>query len=142
QYAADQRLRAADHVRGRGVAAQRHHLRGDVLLQQPTRRPGPGIVLPLGDRLCGEGPYRGRVPPCGERPPQGADELALGDSPPMKTSLVVEDETIISFGYRVRLRRMGFEVIGTARSSEEAEAFLRTDRPDVISVDNSLKGEK
>ncbi len=60
----------------------------------------------------------------------------------MKKILIVEDETIISFGYRLQLERMGFEVLGTARSSEDAEAFLRSQRPDVIIMDIYLKGEK
>jgi len=60
----------------------------------------------------------------------------------MKKVLIVEDETIISFGYRLQLERMGFEVTGTARSSEEAEACLRADRPDLIIMDIYLKGDK
>lgn len=60
----------------------------------------------------------------------------------MKKILIIEDETVISFSYRLQLERMGFEVIGTARSSEEAEALLRTDRPDLIIMDIYLKGPK
>ena len=60
----------------------------------------------------------------------------------MKKILIIEDETIISFGYRLQLERMGFEVIGTARSSEEAEALLRDERPDLIIMDIYLKGTK
>jgi YesN/AraC family two-component response regulator len=50
----------------------------------------------------------------------------------MSKILIIEDETIISFGYRLQLERMGFEVIGTARSSAEAEELLRNERPDLI----------
>lgn len=60
----------------------------------------------------------------------------------MKKILIIEDETIISFGYRLQLERMGLEVIGTARSSEEAEAQLALDTPDLIIMDIYLKGEK
>lgn len=60
----------------------------------------------------------------------------------MKKILIIEDETIISFGYRLQLERMGFEVIGTARSSEEAEELLRDERPDLIIMDIYLKGTK
>ena len=56
----------------------------------------------------------------------------------MKKILIIEDETIISFGYRLQLERMGFEVIGTARSSDEAEALLEQDRPDLIIMDVSM----
>ncbi len=60
----------------------------------------------------------------------------------MKKILIIEDETIISFGYRLQLERMGFEVIGTARSSAEAEEQLREQRPDLIIMDIYLKGDK
>lgn len=60
----------------------------------------------------------------------------------MKKILIIEDETIISFGYRLQLERMGFEVIGTARSSEEAEALLEQEMPDLIVMDIYLKGAK
>ncbi len=60
----------------------------------------------------------------------------------MSKILIIEDETIISFGYRLQLERMGFEVIGTARSSAEAEDLLRNERPDLIIMDIYLKGEK
>ncbi|HNU56825.1 MAG TPA: response regulator [Flavobacteriales bacterium] len=60
----------------------------------------------------------------------------------MKKILIIEDETIISFGYRLQLERMGFEVTGTARSSDEAEALLEQDMPDLIIMDIYLKGTK
>ncbi len=60
----------------------------------------------------------------------------------MKKILIIEDETIISFGYRLQLERMGFDVIGTARSSEEAEALLKEEKPDLIIMDIYLKGDK
>jgi len=60
----------------------------------------------------------------------------------MKKILIIEDETIISFGYRLQLERMGFEVVGTARSSEEAEVLLQQHTPDLIVMDIYLKGTK
>jgi response regulator of citrate/malate metabolism len=60
----------------------------------------------------------------------------------MKKIIIIEDETIISFSYRLQLERMGFEVIGTARSTDEAEELLRDERPDLIIMDIYLKGEK
>ncbi len=60
----------------------------------------------------------------------------------MKKILIIEDETIISFGYRLQLERMGFDVIGTARSSEEAEIQLAQQQPDLIIMDIYLKGAK
>jgi DNA-binding response OmpR family regulator len=60
----------------------------------------------------------------------------------MKKVLIIEDEAIISFGYRLQLEQMGFNVIGAARSSAEAETMLAAERPDVIIMDVYLKGEK
>ena len=60
----------------------------------------------------------------------------------MKKILIIEDETIISFGYRLQLERMGFEVCGTARSTEEAETLLQQETPDLIVMDIYLKGTK
>lgn len=58
----------------------------------------------------------------------------------MKKVLIIEDETIISFGYRLQLENLGFEVIGTARSSDEAEQLMAQERPDAIIMDVYLKG--
>jgi response regulator of citrate/malate metabolism len=60
----------------------------------------------------------------------------------MKKIIIIEDETIISFSYRLQLERMGFDVIGTARSTDEAEELLRGERPDLIIMDIYLKGQK
>lgn len=60
----------------------------------------------------------------------------------MKKVIIIEDETIISFGYRLQLEGMGFDVVGTARSSEEADDLLRSTTPDLIIMDIYLKGEK
>lgn len=60
----------------------------------------------------------------------------------MNNVLIIEDETIISFGYRLQIERMGFTVTGVARSSEEAEALMAEARPDLIIMDVYLKGSK
>lgn len=60
----------------------------------------------------------------------------------MKKILIVEDETIISFGYRLQLEQMGFEVLSAARSAEEAEDVLEKEVPDAIIMDVYLKGER
>lgn len=60
----------------------------------------------------------------------------------MKKILIIEDEAIISFGYRLQLEQMGFEVIGSAASSAEAEDLMKRVRPDAIMMDVYLKGEK
>jgi response regulator of citrate/malate metabolism len=60
----------------------------------------------------------------------------------MRKVLIIEDETIISFGYRLQIERMGFEVIGVARSSGEAEQLMAMEQPDLIIMDIYLKGDK
>ena len=60
----------------------------------------------------------------------------------MRKVLIIEDEAIISFGYRLQIERMGFEVIGVARSSAEAEALIALERPDLMIMDVYLKGPK
>lgn len=60
----------------------------------------------------------------------------------MKKILIIEDEAIISFGYRLQLEQMGFMVTGSAASSAEAERLLQTEHPDAIMMDVFLKGEK
>ena len=37
----------------------------------------------------------------------------LTHGPTMKKILIIEDEAIISFSYRLQMERMGFEVTGT-----------------------------
>ncbi len=59
----------------------------------------------------------------------------------MKKILIIEDEAIISFGYKLQMEQLGLEVMGTARSSEEAEALMEQERPDVIIMDVYIKGE-
>lgn len=58
-----------------------------------------------------------------------------------KKVLIVEDESIISFGYRLQLEAMGFEVIGTPKSAFEAELAMDKTRPDFLIMDIRIKGE-
>lgn len=60
----------------------------------------------------------------------------------MKKILIIEDESIISFGYQLQLERMGFEITGRAASCEEAEVMMKAEQPDAIMMDVYLKGEK
>lgn len=60
----------------------------------------------------------------------------------MKRVLIVEDETIISFGYRLQLEQMGLDVVGSARTADEAMEIYDREKPDVIIMDVYLKGER
>ena len=58
-----------------------------------------------------------------------------------KSVMIVEDESIISFGYRMQLESMGFNVVGVAKSAEEARQLMVSDRPDLLIMDIYLKGD-
>jgi PAS domain S-box-containing protein len=55
--------------------------------------------------------------------------------------LVVEDEGVVALDLMQRLRRMGYEVVGPASSSEEALEFAVQTHPDLVLMDIVLKGE-
>jgi PAS domain S-box-containing protein/diguanylate cyclase (GGDEF)-like protein len=55
--------------------------------------------------------------------------------------LVVEDERIVSMDLQGRLRAMGYEVVGTAVSGEEAIDKAESLRPDMILMDIMLDGK-
>ncbi len=59
----------------------------------------------------------------------------------VKRIIIVEDESIISFGYRMQLENLGFEVTGVAKSANEAKILFKENRPDLLLMDIYLKGE-
>lgn len=54
--------------------------------------------------------------------------------------LVVEDEQIVAADLMVKLEEMGYEVVGTAGSGEEAVTLAEESRPDVVLMDVQLQG--
>ena len=54
--------------------------------------------------------------------------------------LVVEDEAIVAADLEDRLNRMGYHVVGTAESGEEAIEKARDLKPDLVFMDIMLKG--
>jgi CheY-like chemotaxis protein len=54
--------------------------------------------------------------------------------------LIVEDEQIVGFDLRRRLRRMGHTVVGIAASGEEAIAHTHRLQPDLVLMDVRLRG--
>jgi CheY-like chemotaxis protein len=54
--------------------------------------------------------------------------------------LVVEDEAIVAADLEDRLGRMGYDVVGTAESGEEAIQKTRELKPDLVFMDIMLKG--
>jgi len=59
----------------------------------------------------------------------------------MPKILVVEDEVAVALELEESLTREGYEVVGVARSGEEAADMARRFRPDLILMDIVLKGE-
>jgi len=55
--------------------------------------------------------------------------------------LVVEDEFIVAYELQGALEKMGFTVCGTASSGLEAIECAERDRPDLVLMDVSIKGE-
>ena len=55
--------------------------------------------------------------------------------------LVVEDEQIVAFDLLQTLEGLGYAVVGTAASSDEACAHARSGRPDLVLMDVRLEGD-
>jgi diguanylate cyclase (GGDEF)-like protein/PAS domain S-box-containing protein len=55
--------------------------------------------------------------------------------------LVVEDEAIVALDLTMQLESMGYKVVGTAESGEEAIRLARLHRPKLVLMDIMLKGE-
>jgi len=54
--------------------------------------------------------------------------------------LVVEDEVIVAMDIRQRLIRLGYEVVATVRTGEEAIKWATETRPDLVLMDILLAG--
>lgn len=61
-------------------------------------------------------------------------------SPPVRV-LVVEDETIVALDLTNNLKVLGYDVVGTAATGEDAVAKAKSARPDIVLMDIMLKGE-
>ncbi|MCK4595106.1 response regulator [bacterium] len=55
--------------------------------------------------------------------------------------MIVEDEIIVAMDLCLRLQRLGYEVIGTFSTAEEAVKECGKTQPDVVLMDFTLKGE-
>ena len=55
--------------------------------------------------------------------------------------MVVEDETIVSRGIQLALGNLGYETSPAARTGEQAVARALAEKPDLVLMDISLKGE-
>jgi CheY-like chemotaxis protein len=59
----------------------------------------------------------------------------------MSRILVVDDEAIITMQLEERLQALGYDVVGTAASDEEAIAKARTLKPDLVLMDIVMPGK-
>ncbi|MBN8595451.1 MAG: response regulator [Anaerolineae bacterium] len=55
--------------------------------------------------------------------------------------MIVEDESIVALDMRVRLTRLGYQVVGIANTAREGIALASTQRPDLALMDIRLKGD-
>ena len=56
--------------------------------------------------------------------------------------LIVEDETLVAMMMADLVEEVGFDVVGTATSPNEALKICEDERPDIAIVDVTLKGER
>lgn len=54
--------------------------------------------------------------------------------------MVIEDEAVVAVGIRAMIQDVGHEVVGVARSGEEAIAMAAESQPDLVVVDVKLPG--
>lgn len=59
----------------------------------------------------------------------------------VKRILVVEDESIVSKDIQISLKRLGYEICGSASTGEEAVEIVQEEQPDLILMDIMLKGK-
>ena len=55
--------------------------------------------------------------------------------------LIVEDETLVQLDLSLQLTQLGYDVVGAARSGEEALALISRTRPDLVLMDVTISGE-
>ncbi|NBV42346.1 response regulator, partial [bacterium] len=59
----------------------------------------------------------------------------------LKKIFIVEDEAIVARDIELRLKAMGYEVVGIAASGEKAIELINTTSPDFVLMDIHLKGK-
>ncbi len=79
------------------------------------------------------------------KPPAIAQTLvrvcrAIPEGTPPAKVLIVEDERIAALNLEGQLRDLGYDVIGSISSGEEAISFLETRRPEIVLMDVHLAG--
>ncbi|MEQ5829330.1 response regulator [Sulfitobacter sp. NFXS29] len=73
---------------------------------------------------------------------QSAQQNDVVVPPPPLRVLIVEDEAIIAMEIEMILEDLGAEVVGTVMSAQEAVDYAKLHRPDCITMDINLKGDR
>ncbi|NHZ73816.1 MAG: response regulator [Nitrospirae bacterium] len=55
---------------------------------------------------------------------------------------VVEDEAVVAMDIQAQLERLGYDVVGCARTARQGVTQARTERPDLVLMDIQLSGER
>lgn len=61
---------------------------------------------------------------------------------PQPKILVVEDELVVALNTELELNHLGFHVVGTARTGEEAVQLVEENSPDLVLMDIQLQGKE
>lgn len=56
--------------------------------------------------------------------------------------LIVEDEALVAMDLEFMLEEIGAEIVGIAMSAAEAEALVRAEQPDLVTMDINIKGDR
>lgn len=110
----------------------------------PSTDPGPGF--PLWPVLCPGVVLIDSGPDETEDGPGDDGETNLGSTPEPNAErlrvVIVEDEAIIAIDLEDMLSAMGVEVVGTAYTAEDAIKLAESKRPDCMTVDIRLQGDR
>ena len=82
----------------------------------------------------------GAQPPPSKRPSRGRS--AAAPRPGRLRVVVVEDEAIIAMELEMLLSSLGAEVVATAMSADEAVRLAEAERPDCMTMDIRLQGDR
>lgn len=76
------------------------------------------------------------------KPDDVPDESALGGPRAPLRALIVEDELIIAMELEMILEELNVEVVGIAINATEAEAIVAATKPDCITMDINIQGDR
>jgi len=72
---------------------------------------------------------------------ESTPDYRLAPASPLRV-VIVEDEAIIAMELEMLLEDLGAEVVGIASSAAEAEDLVNAYRPDIVTMDFDIKGDR